>query len=346
MGISYVRGYHDPHMGLRILSTVARTLSGVVVLRVPMHIPERYKSLRGNTLVSLAFKFFGHMLLIKRVAHVPSGEILIREFLTLPLLMISPLIFSRRKRLWFLCHHNVAVAANNVSQRWALKFLRKIGFRFILFESQSAWKAVEQHEVPVSSVRAIQIPLPQITAKPRGGDIKNQSVTIGFVGNYRKEKSPIWALQTLQLELGDAGVLAGCSLLLGTSDPELRGRFAEVAQVIDTNSYQAYLAAMHACDVVVLPYDPVAYAYRTSGVLAEAVACGCAVVVPDVPILREQVFQPASVGACYADCEGIVEAVRSAVSLVRDSNFQAAIELHRVHRGKESIRDALSALSL
>jgi len=347
MGISYVRGYRDPHMGLRILSAVSRKLAGVAVVRVPMHIPEQYKSFRENTFVALTFKFFGHFLLIKRVRHVPSGEIVIREFLTLPLLMISPLIFSQRKRLWFLCHHNIAVAANNFGHRWALKFLQKIGFRFIVFENKSAWKVVDQHDVSLSSVRAIPIPLPQITTKALSGEVKNKLIKIGFVGNYRKEKSPIWALQALELELelGDAGALAGCSLLLGTSDPELRSRFSEVAQVIDTNSYQAYLAALHACDVVVLPYDPVAYAYRTSGVLAEAIACGCAVVVPDVPILREQVFEPALVGACYADCDGIVEAVRSAVALVRDSNFQAAIESHRVYRGTESIRDVLSALS-
>ena len=344
MGISYVRGYRDPHLSLGLLSTVARTLAGVAVLRVPMHVPERFKSLRGSRLVSHAFKFFGHMLLIKRVARVPSSEIVIREFLTLPLLMISPLLFSRRKRLWFLCQHNVAFAAKKTSHRWALKFLRKIGFRFILFENKSAWKAVEQDEVPVSSVCSIPSPLPQITAKSRSNDTKNKAVTIGFVGNYRKEKSQIWALQALQLELSEAGALAGCSLLLGTSDPELRSRFAEVAQVIDTNSYQAYLAALHACDVVVLPYQTASYAYRISGVLSDAIACGCAVVVPDIQTLREQVFQPALVGACYADPNGIVEAVRSAASLARGANFQAAIELHRVYRGKGSIRDFLSTL--
>lgn len=345
MGISYVRGYRDPHMGLSILSTVARTLAGVVVLRVPMHVPERYKTFRSSQVVSLAFKFLGHILLIKRIARVPSGEIVIREFLTLPLLIISPLLFLQRKRLWFLCHHNIAFAAKNTSHRWALKFLRKAGFRFILFENKLAWKAVEQDEVPVSSVYVIPGPLPQITSKSHSGDTVNKTVTIGFVGNYRKEKSQIWALQALQQEMGDDGALAGCSLLLGTSDTELRNRFSEVAQVIDTNSYQAYLAALRACDVVVLPYDPAAYAYRISGVLSDAVACGCAVVVPDIPILREQVFQPALVGACYADPSGIVEAVRSAASLSRDANFQAAIESHRVYRGTESIRDVLRALA-
>jgi glycosyltransferase involved in cell wall biosynthesis len=345
MGISYVRGYKDPHMSLGVLSTVARTLAGVVVLRVPMHIPDRYEIFRKSQMVSLAFKLFGHILLIKRVARVPSGEVVIREFLTLPLLIISPLLFSQRKRLWFLCQHNVAFAAKNTSHRWALKFLRKVGFRFILFENSLAWKAVEQDEVPVSSVCAIPSPLPQIISKSHSGDPLNKAVTIGFVGNYRKEKSQIWALQALQREMGDGGALAGCSLLLGTSDTELRNRFSAVAQVIDTNSYQAYLAALRACDVVVFPYDPAAYAYRISGVLSDAVACGCAVVVPDIPILRDQVFQPALVGACYADPSGIVEAVRSAASLARDANFPFAIESHRVYRGKESIRDVLSALS-
>lgn len=345
MNISYVRGYSDPHKSLKILSTAARTLSGMVVMRVPMHVPEKYKNLQGNKLVTMAFKLFGHLILVKRIAQAPPGNILIREFLTLPLLAISPLLFSRRRRLWFLCNHNISFAASNAIHRHALKFLRNIGFRFVLYDDRSGWEAVEKGEIPLSSVCTIPSPMPKIPDTEQDKNTKNNLIKIGFIGNFRKEKSPRWAVEKLLPELGESGVLSGCSLLIGTSDPDLRARFAHVAEVVDTSSYQAFLEALHACDVVVLPYDPVSYAYRVSGVLSEAVACGCAIVVPDIQSLRDQISQPALVGACYANGNSIVEAVKSAITLVRDSHFQDAIELHKRHRGQESLRQVLSAMS-
>ncbi len=339
MNISYVRGYRDPHMGLRIWSIVARNVPGLVVMRVPMHIPSRFKYLSGSKAVALAYKLFGHLLLIKRIAHTKSGTVLVREFLTWPLLLISPFLFFQRHRLLFVCQHNIAFAAHNLTHRLILKLLRKIGLRFVLFEESVAWQVVENSNPPAENVRSISMPFPAgVMRKTRS--LPDGILTIGFVGNFRKEKSPLWALQAIHAGIASSDKLANCRLIVGTSDLELRSHFAEHAQVMDTSSYASYIAVLCACDVVVLPYEPASYAYRSSGVLAEAVACGCAVVVPDVPTLRQQVFQPMAVGACYSDRADFLSAVQSAVSLVRQGELKAALDAHRIQRGATGVRAA------
>jgi glycosyltransferase involved in cell wall biosynthesis len=344
MGLGYLRGYYDPHRGLRTWSNIARLLPELTILRVPMHTPEKFRCLVKYAPTAFFFKLLGHFGLIGRIFRVPNNTILIREFLTVPLLLIAPFLFWQRHRLWFMCQHNIAFAHSKPSHRIVLRLLRHIGFRFVVFEDANAWKVIEPDVGTLDLVRSI--PLPFQTELNKADRRKERStLTVGFVGNFRKEKSPMWALDILAKACVSNESLYSCELLVGTPDPEFRDLCAHHGRVVDTGSYSSYLDALFSCDVVVLPYDPSSYAYRSSGVLAEAVACGCAVVVPDVPTLRDQVFYPSPVGACYADQEGLIGAVQSAVALVRSGKLEAALKDHYSARGPIGTYAALLGLT-
>jgi glycosyltransferase involved in cell wall biosynthesis len=113
---------------------------------------------------------------------------------------------------------------------------------------------------------------------------------------------------------------------------------------MDTSAYHDYLKALAACDVLVLPYDPHAYAYRTSGVISEALACGCAAVVPNVPGLREQITVPDAVGICYEGTADIPRAVVAATQLSRTPHFRESLAAHKAHRGVEGLANALRSI--
>jgi glycosyltransferase involved in cell wall biosynthesis len=344
MGISYLRGYRDPHRGLRVWSIVARTMPNFLVLRVPMHIPDGWKWLGHGRFMAFVFKLWGHLLLVARIQKVSHGSILVREFLTWPLLLIAPFLFFKRHSLWFLCQHNLAFANVNSGHRVILRVLRRVGFGFVLFEDASAWNVIEPNAGPLANVRSIPLPF-QSEKKETHRRNAGAKLMVGFVGNFRKEKSPIWALEILAKAFSPQGLLPDCELLVGSPDAEFRAGCLSYARVIDTGTYASYLAALDACDIVVLPYDGASYAYRSSGVLAEALTCGCAVVVPDVPTLRNQVLDPIPIGSCYADQSGLIAAVQAAAAIVRSGSFGAVLDAHYAVRGPASVYSALEGLT-
>ena len=140
---SYHRGYQDPHRSLKLLSRVIRSIPGMTLIKVPMHVPKGLSSLGSNSLLSLFFKVYAHILLPCRISKRNSSTILVREFLTLPLLFVSPFLYRRRNKILFLCQHNIAFAAKNVSHRTSLRILSRLGSHFIAHDNSALWTIID-----------------------------------------------------------------------------------------------------------------------------------------------------------------------------------------------------------
>jgi len=167
---------------------------------------------------------------------------------------------------------------------------------------------------------------------------------IGLVGHFRREKAPEWALERIAAAIVDGRLHA--RLLVGSPDAAFRAAWSGRAEVIDTSAHGDYLDALRRSTVVVLPYPPAGYRYRVSGVLAEAVACGARVVVPDLPLLRAQVSRPAPVGAWYRDQDELLDAVDRTLAIeVRSMDKRRAAHLvYRVRLGPERAWRRLCAI--
>jgi hypothetical protein len=76
-----------------------------------------------------------------------------------------------------------------------------------------------------------------------------------------------------------------------------------------------YEAALERCDVIVLNYQRERYFYRPSGVIADAVAHGAAVVTPDFPLMHRQLTHPAPVGSVFTDLDQLPDAIARARAL-------------------------------
>ena len=335
---SYLARYRDPHRGLRALRSACRE-AGVRLLRVPMHSPLQGTGPVATRLGPFLGKVWGHLGIVAAALRYRQETLVVREFLTVPLFLVAPLLWARRRSVWFLCHHNLSMAQHKPAHRWMLQALHTLGFGFMTFETRSAWEAVGP---PRAAGRIVSMPYPLVAVESRAG--RDGDTVIGFVGNYRKEKSPDWALKAI-VEAQRSGVLGTkTQLLIGTSDAAFREQWAARAVVIDTTTEAAYTQALRTCDIVVLPYDEEAYAYRVSGVLADAVAAGAVVVAPDLPILRDQLMLPASVGACYASRAALEDAVVRAMQLLHTRQLDEAFRAHESYRSIDGLKRALQPL--
>jgi glycosyltransferase involved in cell wall biosynthesis len=167
---------------------------------------------------------------------------------------------------------------------------------------------------------------------------------VGFIGSFRAEKSPLWALDLVAQAQAAGRFTPETELLIGTADADFLQRWEGRALLIDTTRRADYLRALEACDVVVLPYEESAYSFRVSGVLAEAVALGCVVVAPDLPALRDQVLLPQPVGVCYKDRLELVECVQRAIVMAGEPSTALATQAHRDIRSLDAVVAAIALM--
>ncbi|AMM23861.1 glycosyltransferase [Variovorax sp. PAMC 28711] len=329
--VGYLRRYRDPHGALGMLAPACRQVDTVQLVRVPMHpvlldsaaVPPRAKVMLG--------RMFGHMRLVPKAYASGGRALLVREFLTVPLFLVAPVLWPRRRAMWFLCNHNIGQAAKRPVHRFMMRTLAAVGFRFVVYESLDTWTPVAAHPDP-ARVIALPHPIPSVVRRAPVRELAGRRIVVGFIGNFRAEKSPLWALDAIARASAEGRFTPAIDILIGTADAEFLDRWRDRAAVIDTTTRADYLRALESCDMVVLPYDELSYSWRVSGVLSEAVALGCLVVTPDLPTLRDQVGLPLPAGVCYKDRSELVDCVQRAIGIALRPAGAQATQAHIDHR--------------
>lgn len=70
--------------------------------------------------------------------------------------------------------------------------------------------------------------------------------------------------------------------------------------ILDTTTNQQYQDCLISCDVLIIDGNEKDYYFRPSSVINDALTYECAVICPNYPTFREQVFQPKQVGYTYS----------------------------------------------
>ena len=135
----------DYHRSMEPLKAACdRARSGWVCLPVPLT--------SGKAIILLR-----HGMLIFKVWKNRRRRILVREFSILPLLVIFPLLWPLRKKVWFVVHHNLQWAVRNPLQRFGLRCLALMGAQWALLETQD-FQGLEKFKIPSS--RNLVLPHP------------------------------------------------------------------------------------------------------------------------------------------------------------------------------------------
>ena len=279
-------------------------------------------------------------ILLRHIALVPrclkkasSPHILIREFSSVPLLLVFPFLLPLRKKLFFMVHQNIQWAAQRKCENIALSALSKMGARWAILETQdfpgfmsrrsSRTKADGKYNIPSEKNLVLPHPVPRSPLRegcPQGGEGSpahpvprsplregcpqggEGSPVIGVVGYYRAEKGMDELVGLLKEKLSTCrGEAKGRSrtfgILLGVPNPD-EVKHLDV-ETIDTSTDEAYREMISRCDVLVQNGAADSYFYRASGPIADAAACGTAVVAPGFPLIRHQLTSPVSIGEVF-----------------------------------------------
>lgn len=250
--------------------------------------------LRHFALISRCWRALGHR------------HILVREFSTIPLLTVFPLLWPLRKKIYFLIHHNLQWAARSRIERLGMIALARMGARWAFFETQDFPMF---GKFCLSSQRNLVLPHP-VPGNFSGPWEKNGSPVIGVAGYCRPEKGMDELLRLLTAHF------SGCEIIAGVPNP------ADInipsVKVLNTALDEAYRRMLAQCDVLVQNGARDSYFYRASGPVADAAACGTAVVAPDFPIIGKQVE---GIGEVFQTLEKMPVAVRTAVEKVRAGQY-------------------------
>jgi hypothetical protein len=152
---------------------------------------------------------------------------------------------------------------------------------------------------------------------PRAARSAGDSPTIGFLGAPRSDKG-----ERLLPSLIDccARSLPASRIVVQLGDPTADVRTAGWPANVDVLPVGLdrgrYFKLVNEIDVVVLPYDVRTFGTMTSGVYAEAVACGCVAIVPAGTWMAEMLSSGRGAGLVVDDmtAEGIADAVMRAVA--------------------------------
>ncbi|HKL20616.1 MAG TPA: hypothetical protein VJ904_02345 [Tichowtungia sp.] len=294
----------DYHKSLAPLEEACR-IAGWTCLTCP---------LTGGRLLIL----FRHVSLVFKTYKIRQRRMVVREFSTLPLLLVFPLLWPLRKKLYFLINHNLQWAARDPLERFGLAILARLGARWALFESRLSLRPQVSDRFGLSSEKTMVLPHPVLQSPPVEGCPKGGegASVVGVAGYYRPEKG-IDELVGLLKE-----TCPEFEILLGLPNPEAAAHLD--VETVSTASETDYFNMIARCDVLVFNGEKDSYFYRASGPVADAAACRTAVVAPDFPVLGKQV---AGIGEVFQTLEtgpagcSLPDAVRTAVEKVRAAQY-------------------------
>lgn len=311
-------------------------------LSVPLAAPGEatWDRLRGvDRLQHQAFVFRQHLTLSRRVRELPeSAPILIREFSTLPLAVLAGRFRPRHRPCFAMVHHNLQWALRSPLQRLGLRALDQAGFRFVFFETKP--DAIN-HQLGLRMDRHVTLPHPALPPQANPPKPAPEPPHIGLAGQYRREKGMDDAL----LKLLDVGPLP-FRIRVGIPNPdEFRASRAFVRRaefdLVDTREDAVFRSFLADCDALLLSYEPSAYEYRPSGLIADAVAAGTPVVAPDFPLQRAQVLEPVPIGEIRAAGEPMLSAITRALDGARSGIYD--FKAYAAARAPERLADIMDS---
>ncbi len=324
--------YTDPHKSLDIKDILP---SGWAMVALPMPTPfSSHLNGAAKKVNDALWKMLAHFIGLTDIAFnfrkLSEHKIIVREFLTIPLLIAAPIIWRVRGQVYFLCNHNIAFANRSTPQKLSLRLLKKLGYRFAVFEDITGWTKIDQKTS--SDILAIH-PCKNIFRRIITGTHK--PIQIGFVGSPRHEK-PLQPYLSQVLELAKS-LDTQCEVIIGLPK-DLHALYQNLGvTLIDTTSDDDYRLCLSKVDILILPYAAEHYSDRVSGIASDAISFGATPVSSDLNSLRRQIQHPSKVGFTFSSIQELEPALIEAIEFRRSEDFQKNMDEYIEYRSNTFI---------
>jgi glycosyltransferase involved in cell wall biosynthesis len=325
------------HGALQPLEEAASLASSKVVV-VPVEMgfrPWRFASATIRQLQKGVRYFMAHLRLVRDLWRLRQHDlIIVREFLTSLLVIVWPLIWPLRRRVYFLINHNLQEAHRQPLERTVIRGLFGAGARFACFETTAGF---DELSITPTPDRFLILPHPLRAVVPPRRKSNAEQPVIGVIGVIREEKGVGDVVERL-LTLREQGRVPS-RFVFGSPAESVPSEWKGSVEFVNTVETEGYAAALDRCDVIVLNYQRDRYYYRPSGVAADAISRRVSVVCPDFPLMSSQVTLPTPVGVPFRDLNDLERAIREALRL----RFGSELDSWGVHESARSPA-ALAAL--
>lgn len=183
-------------------------------------------------------------------------------------------------------------------------------------------------------------------------ELHGRRFDLGLLGQMRPEKGADIAIEGIKILMSRR---QGLRVALHVRDKEAEDSFnsklegargqGQVSLLTGEMSHNAFLMAIGACRIIVLPYDPERYRARLSGPLVEAAAWGRPVVVPADTWMADMVERGQVAGTIFRDHrpEALCEALLAALDQI-DALTVTAREAAKRWRAERSIDQAFDLM--
>ena len=264
--------------------------------------------------INRAIQFFYYVIfafhILKIILINKNQKVLVREFSNFYLFFLFPLVFLARKKLIYIVNHNLQIAQNSLLQRLFLKFLYRIGTRFLFFESSQGMQTIrkipnKQQEiiVPFFISKEDKIAFDfdaKLTTKINELKLKN-NILIAVPGRPSISKGSSKLLEYL-VEFLKQNPNSNFRFLLSRSLYELIKKNNSIKQyffcpIDDSHKYYKQIIALS--DVALFNYESKYYYFRHSGVILDCLSMKTAVICPNFPLLFNMVNYPVNVGLTF-----------------------------------------------
>jgi hypothetical protein len=289
----------NPHKTLQAYEDASNQVSRLSLQIVPMHIPLELSGFLSRSVLMIIH----HLIMVVNIYRKGKNVILVREFLTVPLLIVCPLLLPIRNRLKFLLNHNLQTANHKKTEGIILIFLNKIGFRFVNYESGSVPPSLQGFTID----KTLPFPVQAGNGVPK----KFNPIYVGFIGSIRPEKNIdplLGAIESAYKKNPTFIPFLGCDNNLYLKNYKHKG-----FKTVDTTLYAEYQLALSTINIIVLNYDINCYEFRSSGVVADAISHRIIPIVPNYPIMAHQVQKPNKVGMTFKSLDELDMAINEAV---------------------------------
>ena len=255
---------------------------------LPSEMDILFMDLPGNSRYQGFFGYFlsfiNHLYIFIRIATCKHRIIFLREYNNygFVFLLLSGFIF--RKKILFNVNHNIKSLLQHKKKERLCKFFNA---ELVIFEHIKYPENSPRWFFPFNSIKTNQ----KIHKK-------DEAINIGVVGSSRSEKQADKLLELLVSQKKN-GAFKNSKFWLGSSiDTRSSQDQKENIIFFDTSLNKSYHELLKKLDIVVINYSS-DYFFRTSGVIADAIQNGCAVIAPNYELIRNQIQWPVSVGLNY-----------------------------------------------
>jgi hypothetical protein len=268
-----------------------------------------------------------------------NRHIIVREFVTIPLLLVIPLWWGMRRRLYFINNHNYQFATSRWTHRVGMRILIGAGTQIASVELSM------RRAIGMSSLRndfVIPFPIAHRPLRAKVLSARRQS-TVGILTSFRAEQRSEELVEALQGARTDGGAAWRLVVASRMHEPlaRMRGKADELLPLKLDNS--EYWPTLERFDIAIFYYDRAAYENRTSGIIADAIACGVPVICPNFPVLFRQVSWPVRMGLCYERLDELAGLIESILAWPAEEIAAGSLR-HQECRGVQSYRKILSRL--